>query len=162
LSKNVEVRYHTQCCTSQKCECLPPPELIDPTGKDPQYQYAPAPPATSPPYLPDYLLHLFDSPFCIDETEEEIFERLPKRTKGELAGTRSQRAKGWGIYYEEGLDQLKIALLVFVVIFVASLLFGILWAVLKKDVQGAFGVAAWWVAMGGSSIALVAIGSSRV
>lgn len=150
------------CCTERLCGCLPPSDLVDPGGSDPQYLYTPVPPATSPPYVPDYLLHLFESPSCIDECEKEIFERLPKRTKGELLGKPDQRAKGWGIFYEEGWDLLKIGWLVFLVIFLGSFLFGVLWAVLKKDTQGAFGIAAWWVTIGGSTLALFAINSSRI
>jgi hypothetical protein len=112
--------------------------------------------------MPDYLLHLFNKPSCLSEQEQEVFTRFPKRTKGELAGTLAQRAKGWGIFFEEGYDLLKIAWLVSLVSFLGSLLFGVLWAVVRKDVQGAFGISAWWVTVGGSSLALFAIRSSRI
>ena len=54
-----------------------------------------------------------------------MFERLPKRTKGALAGKSDRRARGWGIFYEEGWDALKIAWLVFLVVFYGSFLFGV-------------------------------------
>ncbi|ORY16285.1 hypothetical protein BCR34DRAFT_557542 [Clohesyomyces aquaticus] len=161
VSNSVEVRYHTTCCTNQACECLPPPQMLDPGGSDPQYRYAVVTPTTSPPILPDHLLHLFESPWCIDEREQTVFDRLPKRTKGKLVAEASQPAKGWGIFYEEGWDFPKIAWMV-VFVFLGSLLFGVLWAVLQKDTQGAFGIAGWWVAIGGTTLALLAIRSSRI
>ena len=88
--------------------------------------------------------------------------QLPKRTKGKLTGKGNRRAKGWGIFFEEGWDLVKIAWLYFLVVFLGSLLFAVIWAIYQKDVQGAFGISAWWVTIGGSTLALFAISSSRV
>lgn len=38
----------------------------------------------------------------------------------------------------------------------ASLLFGVLWTTLRSDIQGAFGVASWMVAMGDAMMAVIA------
>ena len=47
---------------------------------------------------------------------------------------------------KQGWDWAKILWILGLGLFPPSLLFGLLWAILKKDVLGAFGVAAWWVA----------------
>jgi hypothetical protein len=162
MSNNVEVRHHVTCCRDQSCECLPPEDLVEPGGSDPQYRCEPVPPDTIPPMLPDYLLHLFNSPSCIDPSEREVFEQLPKRTKGKLSGKANQRARGWGIFLEEGWDFVKISWLYFLVMFLGSLLFAVIWAIYRKDVQSAFGISAWWVTIGGSTLALFAIISSGI
>jgi hypothetical protein len=129
--------------------------------RDPQYKFDPVSPDTNPPFLPDHLMHLFDSPSCIHGCEQVLVEQLPKRTKGELIGEPRKRAKGWGLFYEEGWDMFKIMLLVAVMVF-GSFLFGVLWSILQKDVQGAFGISAWFVTIVGSTLALFALSSSRL
>jgi hypothetical protein len=85
---------------------------------------------------------------------------LPKRTKGKLAVKPIGRTPGWGIFFEEGWDLAKISSIVVLVV-LGSLLFGLLWAVLKKDAQGAFGISAWWATVCSCILALFAIKSSR-
>jgi hypothetical protein len=70
---------------------------------------------------------------------------MPKRVCGELEGISTGGAQGWGISYEEGLDHEKIGLVLLVVFFGGSLLFGLSWTLLKDDIQGGFGVSAWWL-----------------
>lgn len=106
--------------------------------------------------LPDYLMHLFTSPSCINENETWILDQLPRRICGELYGKSHEPAEGWGIYYQEGWDRDKITWIVAVLFLLGSLIFGVLWSKFKMDVQGAFGVSAWWVAVCGIFMALVA------
>lgn len=49
------------------------------------------------------------------------------------------------IYYKEDWNWIKIWWVLALGFFPPSLLFGVLWGILKKDIQGAFGVASWWM-----------------
>ena len=160
MGGNVEIRYHEPCCNSRPCECLPSEDIVEPSPQA-QYRCKPGPPATYPPILPDYLLHLFTSPSCINENETWILSQLPKRTCGQLHGTPDQPAEGWGIFYQEGWDMLKIVWLFIILFILGSLVFGVMWSIYQKDVQGAFGISAWWVTAGGSMLALLAIRSAN-
>jgi hypothetical protein len=106
--------------------------------------------------MPDYLLHLFNDPSCITSGEKEVLEQLPKR-KTDLTGHKC--VKVWVIHFEEGWNTVEIVLIFFVVMLVGSLIFGICWAVLKKGIQSAFTISAWWITAGGSSLALFALSS---
>ncbi|KAJ6266445.1 hypothetical protein PSV08DRAFT_230177 [Bipolaris maydis] len=143
MGNNVEVRDHNPCCTSTNpaiCECIPPKPKVEPS-QDAEYRCSPAGPlATWPPVLSQDLMHMLSSPQCIHEDETWVLDQLPKRTAGELRACVGKPAEGWGIYYKEGTDYNMIAFAVFLL---GSLLFGILWAVLKKDIQGAFGVSSY-------------------
>ena len=55
--------------------------------------------------------------------------------------------EGWGLYFQEDIDISTIIAVVFAILFMASLLFLILWTVLKDDIQGASGVSAYIVAV---------------
>ena len=160
MSGNVEIRYHEPCCNSRPCECLPSEDIVEPSPQA-QYRCKPGPPATYPPILPDYLLHLFTSPLCINENETWILGQFPKRICGQLRGTPDQPAEGWGIFYQEGWDILKIMWLFIILFIIGSLIFGILWSIYQNDIQGAFGISAWWVTVGGSMLALLAIRSAN-
>lgn len=161
LGGNVEIRFHEPCCLGRLCECLPPEHMVRPSPQA-EYRCIPGPPLTYPPVLPDYLMHLFTSPSCIDEEETSILSRLPRRICGELCGKSDEPAEGWGIYYQEGFDRDKIVWSVAVVFLLGSFIFGVLWSTFKMDIQGAFGVSAWWVTICGILIALVAIRSDNV
>lgn len=54
--------------------------------------------------------------------------------------------EAWGIYFPEGLDWLRIWIVLLVAFSLPSLLFDILWGVLRYDISGCFGVACWWMA----------------
>jgi hypothetical protein len=52
---------------------------------------------------------------------------------------------GWGIGFEEGWDEAKLRHGAFLIFVVGSLIFAILWSVLKHDIQSAFGISAYWM-----------------
>lgn len=160
MGGNVKIRYHEPCCNGRSCECLPPEDMVEPSPQA-QYRCKAGPPPTYPPVLPDYLLHLFTSPSCINENETWILGQVPKRTRGQLYGTAHQPAEGWGIFYQEGWDMMKVAWFFVIICILGSLVFGVLWSVYQKDVQSAFGISAWWVTAGGSMLALLAIRSAK-
>lgn len=73
--------------------------------------------------------------------------RTPKKRRDRLivcpqAGT----GVGWGIQIVEGWFLSKVWLLALLLFMLGSLVFGICWATLRFDVQGAFGVSAYMVA----------------
>jgi len=92
----------------------------------------------------------FFNPDDIAPDDKWIIEQLPKRTCGKLMlqPSSSELKEAWGIYFEEAWDWVKIRFIVVIGFVLPSLLFGILWGHLKKDVQGGFGVAAVLVAYG--------------
>jgi hypothetical protein len=152
LGGSVDVRHHDPCCvtvstaTQSGCECIPPKGKVEPSPAA-EYRCIPGPPATYPPVPPEYLKSLFMCPSSVHEQDTWILDQLPKRICGELQGKVGQPADGWGIYYQEGWDFDVIILFVFVIFLVASLLFGVLWSILQFDVQGAFGVSAYMMAV---------------
>ena len=71
-----------------------------------------------------------------------VMQYLPRKTQGTLKTTKAE-TYGWGIHYEEGFDTDTFIALICVFFFSSSFLFLMLWSVLKMDVQGASGVAAY-------------------
>lgn len=89
-----------------------------------------------PPVGSTYLMHLFKHPEDYDD-ELITYLRTPKRRERLEVGT------GWGLQLVEGFLPERIWMLVLSLFGLGSLVFAIVWAVKKDDIQGAFGVAAW-------------------
>ncbi|PSN67649.1 hypothetical protein BS50DRAFT_664977, partial [Corynespora cassiicola Philippines] len=68
LGDNVEIRTHEPYCFRRGCECLPPKAKVEPPDQA-EYRCQPGPPLTYPSVLPSYLMHMFNSPSCINEDE---------------------------------------------------------------------------------------------
>ena len=102
-------------------------------------------------------MHRLLSPSCIDEKESWVLTQMPKRTCGPLQGKADKPAEGWGIYYQEGWDELLIAAIVFVIFLLGSLIFGILWTMFTVDIQGAFTVSAYIVAACGVFLSFIVL-----
>jgi hypothetical protein len=117
-----------------------PPEVL----KD-EYLYQPY--DLLPPVGEALMTHLFHHPDHAD-THAITCLRAPKKLHNQLrVCPRQGVGVGWGIHLVEGwlLNRVwSVALLVFLV---GSLVFGICWATIRHDVQGAFGVSAWIVAL---------------
>ncbi|KAF1953588.1 hypothetical protein CC80DRAFT_494485 [Byssothecium circinans] len=157
---SVEVRHHSGCCKNF-CECIPPQSRVEPSNQA-EYRCSPAGPlAGGPPIDPKFLQHFFIRPSCIPESSTSILNKLPKRICGELQGSASEPAEGWGIYFQEGWNGDIIMTLVFILFLMGSLLFGALWACLKMDLQGAFGVSAYMMTANTILISLVAARASK-
>lgn len=86
-------------------------------------------------------------PNCIAEDDSSILEQLPKKMDTKLEEVTGPPPEGWGLYFQEDLDISAIIGVVFMVLFLASLLFLIRWTVLRDDIQGASGVSAYIVAV---------------
>jgi hypothetical protein len=162
MGDKVIIRAHGEACAMNAgqtpppscCECLPPKARVEPKLTA-EYDCDASITGTYPPVPPDFLLQYFNSEDERPELDPWIVGLLPKRRWGELWGRPNQPAEGWGIYYKEGWDPDTIVLFAFVLLS-ASLLFGVLWTTVRDDIQGAFGLSSWMVAMGGAMMAVIA------
>jgi hypothetical protein len=151
----VEVREHQSSCHSpQSCSCFPPEEKREPFPNA-EYRCKPIV-AAWPPVEPKYMLHMLKSPGCVSEKGTSILNMIPRRICGKLDEGLTEPAVGWGMYYQEGLDRTMIVNVLFGLFLLSSLLFGVLWSVLKMDIQGAFGVSSYIMTASGIIIAWVA------
>jgi hypothetical protein len=142
----VIVRHYGHC--SDPCDCIPPPAKVEPSATA-EYRFSPIVPKTRPPIPPEYLAEHFCNPSNAGEGDFCILNQVPKRTCGPLQGVLGDPAEGWGIYYDEVWDKDLITLALFIILAISTLLFGVLWAKYKFDVQGAFGISAWMASLGG-------------
>jgi hypothetical protein len=103
------------------------------------------------------MMDFFTDPDGIARDATLVLQQLPKKAGGELQAQSIESKEAWGIYYKEGWNWTKIWCILSFGFFPPSLLFGILWGVLRKDVQGSFGVASWW--MTGATIFIGVVGT---
>jgi hypothetical protein len=70
-----------------------------------------------------------------------VLAQLPKTVgiHGILRATPQNEVIGWGFHFEEGWHWATVLVIIFLVV-LFSLLFGIMWSVLRKDIQGGFAV----------------------
>lgn len=101
---------------------------------------------------------LFDRPGDIDLHSDFVLRQLPKWTCGNLPSRLVEPKETWGIYFQDDWDWTKVWWVLGLGFFPPSLLFGIFWGVLKQDIQGAFGIASWW--MTGAAIVIGIVGTS--
>ena len=121
---------------------------MPPETKKHEYLYQPC--DLVPPVGENLMAHLFHHPEDANEVSSITCLRAPKKRKAKLSVCpRQGTSLGWGIHLVEGWVVARIWLLVLVLFLVGSLAFGVCWTALRRDVQGAFGVAAYVVALGG-------------
>ncbi|ERF73923.1 hypothetical protein EPUS_05346 [Endocarpon pusillum Z07020] len=117
---------------------------IPPEDRRDEYQYRPIPAKVIPPVGRNYLMHIYHHPEDAD-SETVCLSRFPKRVRDrlELAGT--DVPVGWGIEFVEGVHWNKVWFFGFAIVLV-SLIMGVVWSSLKRDVQGGFGIAGFMMA----------------
>ncbi|CAF3619011.1 unnamed protein product [Fusarium graminearum] len=123
-----------------------------------EYDCAPVPSKFSPPIGPRLMMDFFTNPEEIGPNSTLVLRQLPKWTSGNLQSQCTEVEEMWGIYYKEDWDWSKIWWILGLGFFPPSLLFGVLWGILQQDIQGAFGVASWWMA--GATIVVGIVGTS--
>lgn len=129
-------------------------DVIPPETLAHEYAYAPMPAEHIPPIGHNMLKHLFDHPEDAN-TIPVCFRKVPKKLRQLLIACPIKGVSpGWGIYFIEGLDLLKLSLCGLVGILV-SVCFGVIWSVLRDDVQGGFGVACFILTLAASSVSAV-------
>ncbi|KAL8805454.1 MAG: hypothetical protein Q9200_005419 [Gallowayella weberi] len=131
---------------------LHPRDLVDvrkvpdmpPQGKD-DYSFQPC--DLLSPVGENLMTHLFHHPHEANEMAI-TYRRSPKKRKEKLeVCPQSGTNVGWGIHLVEGWAITKIWILAFAVFLASSLIFAIAWALLEHDLQGAFGVSTYFVAL---------------
>ncbi|KAK6430517.1 hypothetical protein LTR95_013328 [Oleoguttula sp. CCFEE 5521] len=117
-------------------------DVIPPGTQKDEYIYNPMPAAFIPPIGKNQLRHLYDHPEDADD-ESVCFNRVPRKLHERLvAAPIVGSSEGWGICFIEGVSWPKVCIFGLVGV-VFSTAFGVLWTVLKDDIQGGFGVASF-------------------
>ncbi|KAF2793172.1 hypothetical protein K505DRAFT_375515 [Melanomma pulvis-pyrius CBS 109.77] len=151
MSEYVDIKWHHDNCSGQ-CSCLPPQRIVEPSTS-PEYRCQPVPASYIPPMGKNYLMHYMRHPQILHPQQTWVYNQLPKRLCGQLLAPNDEQVTGWGMHFEEGINWRACGILGFTVIVVGSCAFGIIWAIMKEDVQTGFTVAAYW-----SNIATVVLG----
>ena len=144
--------YKSELVDIRKQDDLPPEDKRD------EYRYNPVPAEIIPPVGENHMLHLIENPTHAEE-DGFVLDRIPKKLRQRLLiCPRRGTGIGWGIYFIEGWHLSVITVVAFVVLLAGSLAFLICWSVLKHDVQGASGVAAYIIAFLGLAIGSIQAG----
>ncbi|KAI4113435.1 MAG: hypothetical protein LQ345_005585 [Seirophora villosa] len=140
---------------------LHPRDLVDvrkvpdmpPEGKREEYVYQAC--DLIPPIGENLMTHLFHHPHEANEKAITL-QRSPKKRKERLAICPQMGTNvGWGIQLVENWAMTKVWLLACTIFVLSGLIFAIAWSVLKHDLQGAFGVAAFFTTLAGLAIGTV-------
>jgi len=162
MGGSVEIREHNESCDSMfsttnysYCDCLPPQDKVEPYPNAEYRCNLPYPPQIWPPIGPTKLLHKLKCPDSNPQDYTWVLNRIPRRVAGELSGAGDQAAPGWGLYFQEGWDFYVFTSIICFLFLLGSLVFAVCWWVLKRDIQGAFGVSAYMVTACGLFVAFV-------
>lgn len=138
--------YHRQLVDIHAKNDIPPQSHKD------EYEYLPMPAQTIPPVGSNLLLHFLLHPDHASPNRV-ILPSIPKRKRNKLEPDPIKGSGvGWGIEVVNGTNQFKIFIYgLFACL--TSMVFGIVWSVVKDDIQGGFGVAAFMIASFGFAIA---------
>lgn len=115
----------------------------------------PIPSKLSPPFGPRLMMELFKDPDSRRPHADFILRQLPKKVDTELDLDEVEMMDAWGIFYREDWDWTRIWVVLGLAFFPPSLLFGILWGIMRQDIQGAFGVASWWMASATIAVGII-------
>lgn len=126
-------------CFKNDCGCRIPPEPMM-KGTNPEYSYDI--PTKMPPIGSTYLKHWLQDPHGVPAERKSTRNQLPKKF-GQLRLSPSSMATGWGIHFQEGFCWRSRGVFTMMLPIPASLLFGVFYSTLNKDVQGGFGVATY-------------------
>ena len=102
------------------------------------------------------MTHFFQHPEHANDEQPIVFLRTPKKKKQRLVVCPQRGVStGWGLQLVEGWVAGKLWLLALLFLVLGTIIFGICWSVLKKDLQGAFAVSAYTVALVGLVVGAV-------
>lgn len=124
-----------------------------------QYVYAPKPAEKIPPLGSDEAYHYFSNPACLgnQQSPREHIDRLPKK----LTRLNTRNDDAWGICCVDALSYVYVLILLgFFVL--AGCMFGIVWAVNFKDLQGGMAITQVILAIGAGVVALFALRITKV
>jgi hypothetical protein len=122
----------------RKYDCILPD-----TQKD-NYVYRALPDEHEPPPIgKNRMRHLYDYPDHADDVLLDCFSVVPRKLRERLAVVPGKsRSEGWGICFIEGVSWPRVCALGLAGV-LASTIFGVVWTVVQKDIQGGFGVASY-------------------
>ncbi|KAI4656882.1 uncharacterized protein J4E78_006773 [Alternaria triticimaculans] len=129
--------YHHRLVDIQEINDIPP------AAQNCEYDYSPMPADNVPPIGPNLLMHFFLHP---DESPSfpVLLPSIPKRKNNRLEPCPVRGSNiGWGLDVVTGVDELKLFGLALLGT-LASIIFGLVWSVMKHDIQGAFAVAGFF------------------
>ena len=119
---------------------------MPPETKGDEYLYQPC--DLIPPVGEHLMTHLFHHPEHANDEQPIAFLRTPKKKKEKLViCPQKGTSTGWGIQIVEGWIIGRLWLLALSLVVFGSMVFGICWSVLEKDLRGAFAVSAYIVAL---------------
>ena len=135
--------YQHQCPEIAICNPGLPPKC-EVNGR--RYDYDPCPMELDEIMPSHHFFHILDNP--VPHTSNTWMQRLPKKLNDSLLSTGGDEPApvSWGIHINETPDWYLIFTTVFLTL-LASGVFSITWAGVTKDVQGAFGIGAYVVAV---------------
>jgi hypothetical protein len=120
----------------RKFDCIPPEAQKD------NYLYRPMPAEFEPPIGKNQMRHLYDHPDHADDLPV-CYSRVPRKLRERLSAAPGiGRSDGWGICFIEGVSWPRVCALGLAGV-LASTIFGVVWTVVQKDIQGGFGVASY-------------------
>ncbi|KAH7239676.1 hypothetical protein B0J15DRAFT_553636 [Fusarium solani] len=149
------VHDHSVACSSQ-CICLPPVERVESN----EYRCAPAPKVELgyfPALGPRELLHYFKKPHDFEIPQRSYLNQIPKRACGQLRAAQDQAELGWGLHFEEGWHWKTIYFIMVALVAVPAMVFGIVWSIVKEDIQSAFAISGVWISLGPLMLGYMAI-----
>ncbi|KAH6865714.1 hypothetical protein BKA58DRAFT_461671 [Alternaria rosae] len=132
--------YHHQLVDIHEINDIPPED------QNHEYEYSPMPADNVPPIGPNLLMHFFLHP---EESPSSavLLPSIPKRKDNILEPCPVRGSSiGWGLDVVTGVDELKLFGLALLGT-LASIIFGLVWSVIKHDIQGAFAVAGFLFAI---------------
>ncbi|KAK6601362.1 hypothetical protein H4I96_06703 [Botrytis cinerea] len=133
-----------EACPDDYVDHIKPNDLPPTTN---EYDFAPPPPPKMvPPIGPEHMLHLFqDCPSVSDVNSNFYLQRIPRRKIEPIAFNANSLSEnlGWGLHFVEGLNTSLAVTVMFILSSVLGIIFALCWTILEKDIQGAFGVAAY-------------------
>jgi len=96
------------------------------------------------------MTHLFHHPECANDEQHIASLRTPKKKREKLVICPERGTSvGWGLQIVEGWIVGRLWLLALLFVVLGTTVFAICWSILKKDLQGAFAVSAYVVALVG-------------
>lgn len=120
------------------------PDKVPPTLAEDDF--SPAPPLKRlPPIGPEHMMHLFTNCSSIP-TDTTLYLRLVPKKRDRPLEVRLDKLDGnpgWGLHFVEAVNRSLAVTVAFLLSLILGLGFAVAWTVLKKDIQGAFGVAAY-------------------
>lgn len=99
------------------------------------------------------MTHFFHHPECANGEQPIAFLRTPKKKREKLVVCPHRGTSvGWGLQIVEGWIVGRLWLLALSFVVLGTTVFAICWSVLEKDLQGAFAVSAYVIAVVGLAL----------